>query len=232
MNNNIAWIILLLVNYALIMLAFRLFRKHGLFAWITLAAILANIQVVKTVELLGFVTTLGNIMYGTSFLATDILSECYGKDDAKKGVRIGIFSIISTTLIMQVCLMFVGHESDTTSAALHQIFSLLPRITIASIFAYFVSQNLDVWLYAYLKSRFPQRLWLRNNLSTMSSQFIDTVIFTLMAFWGVFSTDIILQIFATTYIMKWIVAILDTPVIYWARNFHQTIDQPLQRHDG
>jgi len=218
------WLILLFVNYGLIAVAFKYFRHQGLFVWITLASILANIQVIKTIELFGFVTTLGNVMYGTSFLATDILCECYGEKEAKKGVMIGIFSIIATTLIMQVCLWFAPHSSDTTSEALNTIFSLLPRIAFASITAYMVSQNFDVWFYSYLKRRYPQRLWLRNNLSTMTSQLIDNTIFTLMAFWGVFSADIVWQIFATTYVMKWFVALLDTPVIYWARYVHSRLE--------
>jgi uncharacterized integral membrane protein (TIGR00697 family) len=226
MTNNTAWILLLIVNYSLIALAFRFFRRQGLFVWITLASILANIQVIKTIELFGFVTTLGNVMYGTSFLATDILSECYGEKEARKGVFIGIFSILATTLIMQVCLQFVPHASDTTSEALQTIFSLLPRIAFASISAYVVSQNFDVWFYAFLKRKYPKLLWLRNNVSTMVSQLLDNSIFTLMAFWGVFNADIIWQIFAATYVMKWVVAILDTPVIYWARAVNQRNPEP------
>lgn len=220
MTNNYLWLILLLVNYLFIAVSFRLFKKNGMFAWIALSSILANIQVVKTIELFGFVTTLGNIMYGTSFLATDILSECYGEKDAHEGVRIGIFSIIATTVIMQICILFAPHGSDTTSQALNQIFSLLPRIAAASIVAYLISQTFDVWFYNFLKKRYENKLWLRNNLSTMVSQLIDNTLFTILAFWGVFPGDIVWQIFATTYMMKWLVALLDTPVIYWvARNF-------------
>ena len=62
MSNNTVWFVLLLLNYSLIAIAFRYFRHYGLFAWITLASILANIQVIKTIELFGFVTTLGNVM--------------------------------------------------------------------------------------------------------------------------------------------------------------------------
>ncbi len=216
MTNNFLWIILLFINYFFIALSFRLFKKNGLYAWIALSSILANIQVVKTIELFGFVTTLGNIMYGTSFLATDILSECYGEKDAHEGVKTGIFSIIATTVIMQICIMFAPHSSDTTSGALNQIFSLLPRIAFASIIAYLVSQTFDVWFYNFLRKKYPEKLWLRNNLSTMVSQLIDNTLFTFIAFWGVFPAEIIWQIFATTYFMKWLVAVFDTPVIYWA----------------
>lgn len=220
MNNNQLWLLLLAVNYAGLIMAFKLFRKQGLFAWIALASILANIQVIKTIEIFGCVTTLGNIIYGSSFLATDILSECYSEKEARKGVFMGIFTIVVTTIIMQICLWFTPHPTDLANEALDTIFSLLPRITLASITAYFVSQNFDVWFYSFLKAKFPDKLWLRNNGSTMISQLIDNLIFTSLAFWGVFEPEIIWQIFFTTYIMKWLVAIFDTPFIYWARKMH------------
>ena len=221
MTNSYIWLVLLLVNYFMVIVAFRYFRNYGLFVWVALASVLANIQVIKTIELFGLVTTLGNIVYGTSFLATDILSECYSEKEARKAVMIGIFSIIATTIIMQICLLFQPHSSDIAHDALNTIFSIMPRITLASITAYFVSQNFDVWFFNYLKIRFPKYLWLRNNASTMLSQFIDNVIFTILAFWGVFELEVIWQIFVTSYAMKWVLALCDTPVIYWARSFNR-----------
>lgn len=209
-----------MVNYAGLVAAFRLFRKQGMYAWIAMASILANIQVIKTIEIFGFVTTLGNIIYGSSFLATDILSECYSEEEAKQGVSIGIFTILVTTVIMQVCLHFKPHPTDIANEALDTIFSILPRITIASIIAYFFSQNFDVWFYNFLRKKFPDRLWVRNNGSTMVSQLIDNLLFTFIAFYRVFPAETIMQIFITTYLMKWLVALLDTPFLYWARNLH------------
>ncbi len=233
MTNNYIWLVLLVTNYFLIGLAFRLFRLPGLFAWVALSSVLANIQVVKTIELFGMVTTLGNIIYGTSFLATDIISECYSQEEAHKAVKIGMFSLLVTTVIMQICLWFEPHATDTAHGALSTIFSLMPRIAIASLTAYFVSQNFDVWFYHYLWRKFPDHLWVRNNGSTMTSQLIDNVIFTCLAFWGVFEFDILLQIFTSTYLLKWIVALCDTPVIYWARAMHRRdqADQDYRQND-
>ncbi|MFA6749964.1 MAG: VUT family protein, partial [Candidatus Riflebacteria bacterium] len=59
LDNNYIWFLMLFVNYSFITLAFRFFKKEGLFAWVVLSSVLANIQVLKTVELFGFVTTLG-----------------------------------------------------------------------------------------------------------------------------------------------------------------------------
>ena len=222
MSNNLLWVILLLVNYVGITLSYKFFKKTGLYIWIAMAAIIANIQVMKTIEVFSYVTTLGNIIYGTSYLATDILNEKYGREEAQKGVYIGIFILITVTVIMQICLIFKPLGGDPiameNSQALDVIFGFLPRITFASVLAYSLSQLHDVWAYDRWRKKAPTHLWLRNNLSTLTSQFLDNIIFTFVAFYGVFEFNIILEIFITTYIMKFIVAALDTPFIYLAKS--------------
>jgi len=226
MLNELLWVLLLLATFIIQILAYRFFGKNGLYAWVAVAIILANIQVMKTIGFFGLVTALGNIIYGTTFLTTDILCENYGKKEAQKAVWIGFFMLISVTIIMQLCLLFAPHSSDTLSPALQQIFGLLPRITIASLTAYLVSQFFDVWLFNLIKEKMKGKyLWLRNNLSTMASQLIDNVIFTWIAFvgiglfgWGqVFEWSIIFQIFIVSYVMKWVVAVFDTPFVYLSK---------------
>ena len=225
MINELLWIIFMFVNFFGIIIAYRFFGRTGLYAWIVMAVILANIQVMKTINFFGLVTALGNIIYGSIFLATDILNENYGKKYAKKAVWLGFFVLIATTIIMQICLGFMPHESDSLSPALNMIFGLLPRITFASLTAFLISQFYDVWAFDFLKKRFKgKKLWLRNNLSTMVSQLIDNVIFTWIAFVGfgiiwtrVFDWSIIIQIFVVSYAMKWVVSLCDTPFIYLSK---------------
>jgi queuosine precursor transporter len=227
MNNELFWLAEIIINFLLIILAYRLFGKWGLVMWIPVSTIIANIQVVQTIELFGFSATLGNVVYATSFLITDILSENYGKKEANKAVWIGFFSLISMTLLMNLALMFHPLESDefsgTTHSALSHIFSLMPRIALASLTAYLISQRHDVWAFHFWKNRFPhdRHLWLRNNMSTMVSQLFDSAIFVVIAFWGVFENSILLEIFLTTYFLKWLVAAADTPFVYWAKRIHR-----------
>jgi len=227
MINELLWVALMLITFIGIILAYRLFGKTGLYAWMAMAIIIANIQVMKTIQIFGLVTALGNIIYGTTFLVTDILCENYSKKEAQKAVWIGFFILVSTTVIMQLALKFIPHETDILSPALEQIFSLLPRIAIASLIAYIISQSHDVWAFIFWKKLFKgKHLWLRNNFSTMTSQLIDNVIFTWIAFVGlfglfgweqVFDWPIIFQIFIVSYVMKWIVAVFDTPFVYWSK---------------
>jgi len=212
---------MLIINFAAILLAYRLFGKVGLFLWIPISVIIANIQVVKTVEIFGFVATLGNIVYATSFLVTDILNENYGRKEAGKAVGMGFFALISMTVLMNIALRFVPHESDFAQDSLSTIFSIMPRIALGSLAAYALSQLHDVWAYNYLKEKRPGRkyIWLRNNLSTMVSQLIDSIVFTVIAFAGVFDISLLIEIMITTYLFKWLVAAADTPFIYLARSW-------------
>ena len=217
----------MLVSFLGIILAYRFFGKTGLYVWMAMAVIIANIQVMKTIGFFGMVTALGNIIYGTTFLATDILNENHSKKEARQAVWIGFFILITVTIIMQICLGFKPHSSDELSPALHTIFGLLPRITIASLTAYLISQFHDVWAFNFWKKKFKgKKLWLRNNFSTLTSQLIDNIIFTYIAFvglfglfgWGqVFSWQIVISIFIVSYIMKIVVSVCDTPFIYWSR---------------
>jgi queuosine precursor transporter len=213
-----------LVNFILFLLCYKWFGKAGLFAWIAAATILANLQVVKTIEMFGLVMTLGNVIYGTIYLATDLLNEKYGEKEAKKAVWFGFFTLVMTTIIMQLVLVFEPHESDFAQTHLEALFGLMPRLALGSLTAYLVSQYLDVKLFAKLREKFsrPDQLWIRNNGSTMVSQLIDTFIFCIIAFAGVFSWDVWVQIFFTTYVIKFVVSAASTPFIYIARGFKHT----------
>jgi queuosine precursor transporter len=216
--NELLWILLMVVTYGSILLAYRLFGKTGLYVWIGLSVIVANIQVVKTVEIFGLTATLGNAVYASSFLATDILSEYHGVLAARRGVLLGFFAIVSMTVLMLIALAFTPAEVDFAQSALERIFLIVPRITAASLVAYLVSQFHDVWAFDAWKRLFPGRrfLWVRNNASTIVSQLIDSVIFTLVAFTGVFEPTLLLEILLTTWLFKVIAAVCDTPFVYLA----------------
>lgn len=234
LSNELLWFLLLLANFSAILLSYRFFGKLGLYIWIPIATILANIQVLKMVDLLSIGVTLGNITYASSFLVTDILSENYGKKSATRAVFIGFFSLAATVIIMNIALMFKPNEVDFIQESLKNIFTLLPRIAMASLIAYGVSQLHDVWAYNFWKNIFPgmKFLWLRNNASTMVSQLLDSVIFTFIAFWGLLPQSEFVQILISTYVVKWIVAVIDTPFLYLARfMFNHSITAKDQEND-
>jgi uncharacterized integral membrane protein (TIGR00697 family) len=218
MPNELWWLIFIFVDFTLSLLAIFYFGKKALYVIIASDIIICNIQVIKTIELFGFVATLGNVLYGSIFLATDLLSETYGKKEAQKGVWLGFYALIFMNIAMQLSLLFTPHSSDFAQESLQKIFGFLPRITVASLVAYVISQNHDIWSFHFWKKKTAgKHLWLRNNASTWVSQAIDSIFFVFIAFWGVFETSIVISILFTTYTIKLLVAILDTPVIYLGR---------------
>ncbi|MFD2672636.1 queuosine precursor transporter [Marinicrinis sediminis] len=206
-------------HFSLFLLCYRLFGRQGIFAWIGFATVIANIQVLKTIEVLGIITTLGNTVYTTIYMATDLLNEKYGPRQAKKAVWFGFFTLIASTIIMQLALRFDPQETDFAQESLETIFGLLPRIAAGSLLAYAVSQLIDVKLFTWIKSRYPHRkqLWMRTIGSTGVSQFLDTLVFCTIAFAGVYTMDVWLQILLTTYGFKLLISVVSTPVLYAAR---------------
>ena len=222
--NNVLWIGFILLDLGLVTLIYRFFGKNGLFAVIVASAIVSNIQVVKTVEILGLVATLGNVLYGSIFFATDILSEVYGKEAARRGVWLGFIGMALMTLWMQIGLKFIPHASDFSQESFLTIFGLMPRIAAGSITAYLISQLHDIWAFLFWKKKTKGRfLWLRNNASTMVSQIIDSAIFCSIAFWGVFDTATWTQILLSTYLLKLLVAAIDTPFLYLVKRLSPTV---------
>ncbi len=220
MPNELIFIITVLIYLGSVLGLYKLFGKNGLYAFAIFGTLLGNIAVCKNVDIFGVATTAGNVLYASTFLVTDILSEKYGKKDAAKAVLYSFSIMILWLLGTQLILWFTPNENDYINESLKVVFGLVPRITIASLAGFIISQNLDVFLYHLIWSKTGNskgKLWLRNNGSTLTSQLIDTVIFTTLAFWGVYPTNVFFSILITTYVFKAVVALLDTPFMYLSR---------------
>ncbi|MFC6040195.1 queuosine precursor transporter [Paenisporosarcina macmurdoensis] len=219
MFNEVLGIGFAILNMIFVLLMYKFFGRTGLFVWVGFATVLANIQVVKLIEIFGLTATLGNAVYGSIFLVTDILNEKYGKKEAKKAVWLGFSSLIMMTIIMQVVLQFEPAPDDFAQESLTTIFGLIPRIALGSMIAYIISQYTDVFIFSFLRKLFPSdgAFWIRNNGSTMLSQLLDTLIFTSIAFLGVYPTDVWISIFISTYVLKFLVSIVGTPFGYLAK---------------
>ncbi|MEC0304126.1 queuosine precursor transporter [Terribacillus saccharophilus] len=226
MNNDLLWIVFAIINFVLLLIMYRLFGRLGLFVWVGMATVLANIQVTKTIELFGLTATMGNIIYGTIFLASDILNENHGKKIARKAVGLGFSTLIIMTIIMQIVLVFDPAPSDIANSSLSTIFGFLPRVALGSLIAYGISQYVDVWLYALVKRMLPndKYLWVRNNGSTMLSQLLDTLVFCTIAFAGTYEWSVWIEIFISTYLLKFVVSIISTPFLYGAKRMYKQIN--------
>lgn len=222
--NELLLIISLLVSYGATVLFFKLFGKSGIFAWIGICAVFANIEVTVLVNAFGMEQTLGNTLFASSFLATDILSEIYGKKEADRGVFIGIITTLLFIIFSTLWIHYIPAEADWAMPSVKTLFSNTPRILLASLIGYAVSELFDVWLY-HKWWDFTQKktgsnsklLWVRNNFSTLFSQLVNIVVFNFGAFWGIYTFQNLLQITAACYVIYVFTSLLDTPFVYIAR---------------
>lgn len=209
------------------LVGYRLFGKSGLYTVSAIATVLANIEVLILVDAFGMEQTLGNVLFAVTFLVTDILSECEGKKEANKAVWLGIFSSLFFLVLSQSWLLYVPSANDFISPQIKDVFTNSPRMIISSLVVYAISQLTDVWLYhkwwALTEKRFGDKrrfLWLRNNGSTLISQIINTVLFNVFAFYGVYNAKTLVSIIVSGYIIYVVTSLLDTPAVYIARKIH------------
>jgi hypothetical protein len=226
-NQDLLWLTTVLLDLALTVLMYRIFGRQGLLACIVLAILLSNLQGPKLTTIFGLQTSLGVIFYSGIFFATDLLSEKYGRMQANRAVIIGFAVSVITVLMLSIALEFQP-TTDPETAALSRdiqdsfatILNFTPRFVFGSLFAYLISQTFDVWFFHFIKKRTHGRhLWLRNNLSTMTSQIIDTLLYSLVVWWGVVELSTAIQLGIVKYGFKLAIAAFDTPFIYWARSW-------------
>ena len=153
MSNEILLVLSIFIIYGSVIVMYKLFGKQGLFCFTSIATIAANIEVLIMVKAFGMVMTLGNVLFASTFLITDIVSEVYGKKDAK---------------------------------------------------------------------RF---LWLRNNGSTLISQFLNNILYTFGAFWGIHDFKTLISIAISSYVIFIVTSLADTPFVYLARRISKKIKE-------
>lgn len=207
----------IVVTFSLVVLIEKLFKKDGLVVWVSIATILANLTVCKMIDVFNFTTSLGNVIFASTFLATDILSEKYSKDDAKKAVYLSIFSGITFIIITQLTLLFIPSSEDVVQSAMKTLFSINLRTSIASMGMFFIANMLDIYIYNKLKEKLPGKLWLRNNVATITCNCIENYFFNTLAFIGIFSIPTIISIATTTTIIEIVIALCDTPFLYLSK---------------
>jgi uncharacterized integral membrane protein (TIGR00697 family) len=167
---------------------------------------------------------MGAIMYSGIYFATDLLSEKYGRKEANRAVILGAVANIAVMLTLVLSTFFLPSDVAESADEVHDAISTLaiysPIFVIGSITAYLISQLFDVWVFHKIKSITGDRmLWLRNNLSTLLSQALDTFIYTFV--WvlaGQLDFSTAAAIAVSKYIFKFVIALIDTIFIYMLRN--------------
>ncbi|WP_049437779.1 queuosine precursor transporter [Staphylococcus hominis] len=223
MYNEFFGIATFFVTFIVMVLMYRCFGKQGLIAWIAIGTIIANIQVIKTVDIFGISATLGNVMFASIYLATDILNDIYGRKVAKRAVWLGFSSTLVMIIVMQMSLHFIPAPEDISQKALSTIFDLVPRIALGSIIAYIIGQHVDVFIFSMIKKVFQsdKTFIIRAYGSTVLSSIIDTALFVTIAFIGTLPASVVFEIFITTYVLKLVSTIFNVPFGYIAKSFYR-----------
>ena len=215
MNNVLLIFINIVVTFTMVVLIEKIFKKEGLYVWAAIALIMANILECQTVGLFsGFTSTCGNVLFASVFLSTDIMSEKYGVEYSKKVIKLAVAAMIAFTAIMQIGLLFTPDATDFAHDSMVTLFSLNFRITISSIVMFFISNNLDIFLFEKIKTKLPNQLWVRNNVATIISNVLENYFFIFFAFVGLYDIPTMLNIATTISVVEIVIALFDTPFLY------------------
>jgi len=182
-----------------------------------------------------FELSVGILPYPITFLITDIISEIYGRKKANQVVIAGIFaSVFSMGIILVANYTSAIDNSPVNNELFTKVFGLSPIAVLASMMAYLFAQFIDIRIFHFWKRKTNgKHLWLRNNFSTFSSQFIDTLtVITLLCSFGVLPWSLFNTLLISGFLFKIIIALLDTPILYlivylFRRRFHLKVGEEI-----
>ncbi len=193
-------------------------KTQVLLALFVSSMVIVNTLGSKITTLFGVRVSVGIFFVPLLFLITDIIGEVHGRKRAQFFVKVSSGILIFMFVMILLCIKLPANPTWGNQAQYELIFGSSLRMTFASIVSFMISQFYDVFAFDFFKAKTKGRhLWLRNNLSTMTSQFIDTTIFMFLAFYHIspkFTTGFIFSLIIPYWIFKVAFALLDTPLCY------------------
>lgn len=204
----------------------KYYGKEALTAGFISLLLMSNIVAVKIVGFSRWTVPAAILTYSSTFLVTDLLTEFYGRKEAQKTVLFGFYANMVMIFSIWVALSWTAAPFWEGQAAMEVILGLVPRIVIASMIGYLISQNFEVMVFHFWKEQFKGRqLWLRNNLTSLITMLIDTLVFIPLAFYGTLPNSVIGDLITGQYIVKIIVAMIDTVFIYAVHDLYKWLPE-------
>ncbi len=209
--NEIIFFLHTITVIAFILGAFAM-GKYALISCISLQLVLANLFVVKQMQLFGFNVTCADVFIVGTVLGLNLLQEYWGQKLANRTIWISFFVAIFYLVMTRFHLFYVPNSFDTTHQMFSGILQFIPRITIVSLLVFVFVQRIRSWLYAFLKNRFQDKCFFtRNILVTGSTQLLDTVLFSFFALYGIVGS--VTNVIIISFSVKLAAIFLATPFI-------------------
>jgi len=193
----------ILVWYLLLWLTAKFAGKEGLITYAVSAAIIANVETTQFIHVMGMEMPGGIIPFACLFLATDVSSEMFGRRFSRKLVLYSGMGMLLSSLVIALFGM-----NDGVSDSFNEALGSTQRIAFASITVYYICGQLDVRLYHYI-GKLTRFKWLRNNVATITAQFVNAFLFILFAFGWIGFEPVM-----GNWIISLCLALLDTPMLY------------------
>jgi len=236
-------VIELVVVFSLILFMLRPFGAAGMFIFIAVGIIAANVQVLKAVTFSFYAEPIpmGTVVFSATYIATDVLTEYYGRPTARKAVWLGFSAMVLMTIMM---LLIMGYKPMTAEEAGEGMAWALPNdehiralympqatLLVSGLTSYLVSQFNDIFVFQKIRQWTGRgQLWARACGSTAVSALVDNTVFSTLA-WMVFPwllgqhdqvvgfNTLIFTFILGTYWIRLAMAVLEAPAIYAARWF-------------
>ncbi len=193
-------------------------KRDFLFALFVSSMVMVNTLGTKITTILGVRVSVGIFFVPVLFLITDIIGEVFGRKEASRFVNMATVMLVLLFVMISVCIAVPPNEGWGMQAEYAMVFGSSLRMTIASLVSFVVAQQLDVFMFSFWgKVTKGKHLWIRNNLSTIVSQFLDTTIFEFIAFYKLtpkFTVGYIFSLILPYWLFKVVFALLDTPFCY------------------
>ena len=192
--------------------------------------VLSNILGIKIFMIGSFMLPAAVLVYMLTFLVTDVIGEVYGKKTAKQTIRAGFITQIIALIFIYLAIELPPAPAFGMQNEYEMILGGSFQLIAASLISYVISQNIDVHIFHRLKERHGRgKLWLRNNASAAVTQFVDTALFITIGFWGIMPFEVLISMIFMQYIAKFIIVLLDTPIVYllvyFARKYQMKSDR-------
>jgi len=199
-------------------------RPDAIIALYVTLVIFANLTAIKPISFnLGFTSVFAPaavLIFAVTFLLTDVVNEKFGRKETQKMILIALLCQIAVSLFSVLIVRSTPAPFFAGQTAISTVLTGLPRVIIASLIAFYLSETADAYIFAWFKKLTGgKHLWMRNVLSSLPAMLLDSIIFISLAFYG--QMPLIPLILGQTAI-KWLVGVIDVPFMYVSRHILNT----------